>query len=247
MKSHQSWESSDLRGTVTLTLCVVSYGAAVSSHNDDYERNSMHPVGPRKGRRLTVFLVLFIGSVSFIILSLLRQEVWVGGFPQCEYRFHIIDPMGKPIRGIRLMVTDRDHQPAYSYPISDFSDKIPDLASDKDGVIIVHHVALPIEFTGRRRYFLFLLPIDTCPPPSYDCRFFGPNGTELAVVPYSKLGQLAHNNRSPGISVLNRALFPPPSDDLPEHLRVAGNRSLPMTLEFPVVTLQIVIEPSTLP
>jgi hypothetical protein len=114
----------------------------------------------------TVLLLLTLAVFSFLS----TYRVWDGGFPQAEYHLTFVDASGKPINGVVLAVIDRDGNPAYHYPVSDYSDGSAPTSSD-DGIIAFRHVGGGMEFGGGCWRLFFLIPIGRCNPPEYECVF----------------------------------------------------------------------------
>jgi hypothetical protein len=118
--------------------------------------------------KAVVAVLLLLTLAGFSFLSTYR--VWDGGFPQAEYRLTFIDPAGKPIKGVVLAVTDHHGNPAYYYPVSDYSDASAP-TSGGDGLISFRHVGGGMEFGGACWRLFFLIPIGRCNPPEYECVF----------------------------------------------------------------------------
>jgi hypothetical protein len=122
-----------------------------------------------------------VGFLSGHVLGM----IWDGAFPQTEFRLLFRDGNGKPIPGVELRVENRSGSTFFHYPVTDYlPEQIP--TSDKDGVMVFHHVSRGIEFGGQCSHFLFVVPVGECASPQYICRFLR-QGKELSRVPYQDL------------------------------------------------------------
>ncbi len=142
----------------------------------------------RRVRSLRLLTGLLLAILLVGLISCMGYAVGDGGYNPNEFQVTFIDQSGKPVEGVELRVEDREGHPYFHYPVTDYlPDQIP--TSDRDGVIVFHHVARGLEFSIVWFDLFFLIPIDEKSAPYYVCRFLH-DGKEVHRVPYHELDDL---------------------------------------------------------
>jgi hypothetical protein len=91
-------------------------------------------------------------------------------YPQAEFEFIFKDRSGKPVEGIELCVEDQAGRRYYHYPVTDYlPDKVP--TSNRDGVLVFHHVSELFDSGCRTTYLFDLIPLGERGVPVFICRF----------------------------------------------------------------------------
>ena len=135
--------------------------------------------------RLRIVYFVLVGAGLLGVVSCLNCYVWDGSFGQAEFQLVFQDQDGNPIQGVELCVVDRKGQNYFHFPVDDYvPGKIP--TSDRDGLMLFHHVSRGIEFSGRTYYVLFAIPITEPSLPTYDCRFLY-KGQEVYRIAFGEL------------------------------------------------------------
>jgi hypothetical protein len=123
------------------------------------------------------------------LLSLLYAERWQGRFQQAEYRLRFTDREGNPIKGIQLLVFDSQGKESLYFPVSDHP--IKNLETDKNGVIIFHHICTSnIEASGECHRLFWTIPIGDCSLPVFTCVFRLQN-KNIFEMKFNKLNDIA--------------------------------------------------------
>jgi len=193
-------------------------------------------------KRAILGVGIAIVMATAAVLPWTYVEVGVGSFGQAEFRINIVDESGKPIQNLVMHVVDGSGRRSPCYPVSDYySDD--SITSDKDGVLVFHHIGMGDEYVTRNRRLLTGHIISKVEPPEYECEFWkeGQVVSRARFADYFGWGK-APKDKWQGLRRKTiRWLYRPCSNaDLPAHLRldekVAGS-----VVEFPVVEGTIVV------
>jgi hypothetical protein len=171
-------------------------------------------------------LYLLVACAMFALFSTCVRAVWHGGYGQAEIQLSFRDAKGKPVEGVELRVEDRDGRECFHYPVNDYAPgQIPQ--SDRDGLMVLHHVSQGIEFSESRVDLLFLIPIYVQPAPVFLCRFLH-QGREVYRSSFSELDRRGEASE-PGPEVKRRWQWPPwpEADRLVQPRDGAGERASP--------------------
>ena len=135
-------------------------------------------------RRRAIFSAL-LGVGLLVFVSCCTCKVWVGHYLQAEYQITFQDPGGNPVEGIELRVEDPEGRDYFHFPVDDY---LPGQAptSDRNGLMVFHHVQRSVELTGRTYYVFFVIPIRDPGFPVFLCRFLY-QGQEVYRVPFLDL------------------------------------------------------------
>jgi len=189
-------------------------------------------------RRVGLGVLLLSAAVALV--SSTRVCRWDGGFAQVEFQIRFVDAANRGIRGVRLQVANGDGATAFAYPVTDFlENNVP--TSDRDGLMVFHHISLSPEFGGSCWYLFFVIPLGTCDSPKFKL-LFELNGIEIAR--FNDYGELQGTRTDlDGLPKVKKQwkLAGRSPDSLPEHLRVE-NRNVPENLEFIVIQRTVVID-----
>jgi hypothetical protein len=184
---------------------------------------------------------MILGGIALVGFAscFATNEINDGGFRQMEWQLRFVDKDGRPIPGVQLTVLDNQGKIAFGYPVTDYLvNAVP--TSNEDGLMVFHHVALGMEFSWGTRYLFFFIPIDTNKPPVY-WLVFRASGRTVGTFRYNDYFGVNPDGRL--VPVVKKAWIPcgPSPFDLSDHLRLE-NRKLPATLDFVLVSKQIVID-----
>jgi hypothetical protein len=124
-----------------------------------------------------------VGIVT--VISSRKYMIWDGGYAPAEFQITFKDVSGKPVEGIELHVQDLEGHNYFHYPVTDYlPGQIP--SSDKNGLIVFHHVSEAIEFSCGCDYVFFVIPIEERRGPAFLCRFLH-KGKEVYRSGFSEL------------------------------------------------------------
>jgi len=93
-----------------------------------------------------VFIVLILVITARLAYRPHQTVFWDGGSPSNQFRLRVTDSKGVPITAASLSVVTKSNEPAYGYPIEEFSEESQPQADDS-GTIVVHHTG-GVEFGG---------------------------------------------------------------------------------------------------
>lgn len=119
--------------------------------------------------------LILVGIAVILVSALLApcqisSIIWDGRFPSVEYRLSFIDEEGRPIEGVKLGVETQAGGKCFAYPVNEFlPDSVP--TSDSNGLMIFHHAAAYLEFSGRDTCNILGWTYSTEGPPKYTCIF----------------------------------------------------------------------------
>ena len=175
-----------------------------------------------------------IGALAIIGCVFSQIEVWEGGFVQAEYQIRCVDHSGKPVQGVELHVVNAKGLPSFNYPIIEYQRRNTP-KSDTNGIIIVHHIATPMEYSGRcQLLFGFIRLGKNCDGPQFHFRFEGP-AEQDTWIPYRELNALHPSG------TVERLILPLPGDEeLADHLQ--PNAQLPGIRRFSVRIYTFLVE-----
>ena len=142
---------------------------------------------PRRISRLQRVALCALLGVAMLLMTLACSPCVVsdGSYPQAEFQLVLKDPAGKPLEGVELRVEDQEGRNYFHYPVNDYlPGKVP--ASDRDGVIVFHHVPEGVEYSSRTTYVFGVIPIVEQRPPTFICRFLR-EGQEVCRIPFREL------------------------------------------------------------
>jgi hypothetical protein len=189
-------------------------------------------------KRIALFVILAVSGIA--LASLVRRELWDGGFRQVEYRISFIDESGHPIKGVQLKVIDSQSNISWAYPVTDYTENMAP-TSDEDGLMVFHHVDLSPEFGGSCHRLFFLFPIGECEAPIYTLNFLlsGQTVASFSYIDLESPGWISGWKNLPAVT-RKWEQKRPASPSLPEHLRVE-NRQVQSQLDFYVINKTITL------
>ncbi len=180
---------------------------------------------------LILILVLLVVPIGCICIL---GAVGDGAFCQAEYQIKFVTQDGAPVDGVQLEVRNKQGDVSFGYPVNDYHENnIP--TSDKNGIIIFHHVFYFMEWGG-----LIFIPCANSSAPEFNCHFIR-NGEVLHSVKYSDLDDKCEADGPTIIRVVSvydeeSALAAWRNDD-PDH----PVNIIEEELEFTIVELTLVI------
>jgi hypothetical protein len=157
-------------------------------------------------RRVRGVFFAFVGVGLLAFASCCVCEVWDGSYRQAEYHITFQDLSGNPVEGIELRVEDREGRDYFHFPVDDYVPGKPP-TSDRNGLLVFHHVSRPVELSGRTYYVLFVVPIQAPGPPTFICRFLY-HGQEVYRVPFRDVTRWEVS--ADQVSTVKRYWQPPP-------------------------------------
>lgn len=123
-----------------------------------------------KRRVLVLTLGVLILSGIIVVWWLSPTIRWGGSFPQVEIELTFLDEDGNPIPGIELEVQNHEGKIAYCYPVTDYQEGFKPV-SDRNGVMVFHHIGLGVEFGGATTYLFDKYKLWGDAPPDFSCHF----------------------------------------------------------------------------
>ena len=133
--------------------------------------------------RVAFLVLLAVGLLATV--SCLVCEVGDGRYGQAEFQLTFLDPSGNPIEGVELRVEDQQGRTYFHYPVDDYVPlQIP--TSDRNGLMVFHHVSRGFEFSERTYNLFFVIRIRETPAPAFFCCFLQ-DGEEVYRIPFRDL------------------------------------------------------------